>query len=284
MRLVNERAELQAAFAQAQKEALMAFGDGSLYVERFLTRVRHVEVQVLGDATTMLHLGERDCSTQRRNQKLVEESPGAGLPDRMRNDMCNAAAQLAQSVGYTSAGTIEFIVDVDAQQFYFMEMNTRIQVEHPVTEMVTGRDLVKSQLRIAAGEGVGMAQRDIVATGHAIECRINAEDPDHDFRPSPGTISGLMIPGGPGVRVDTHVFHGYTIPPFYDSLIAKLICWGADRHEAIARMQRALGEMAVDGVRTTIPFHRQLLDDPVFREGRMTTRYVEQEFLSRVTA
>ena len=284
MRLVNERAELQAAFAQAQKEALMAFGDGSLYVERFLTRVRHVEVQVLGDATTMLHLGERDCSTQRRNQKLVEESPGAGLPDRMRNDMCNAAAQLAQSVGYTSAGTIEFIVDVDAQQFYFMEMNTRIQVEHPVTEMVTGRDLVKSQLRIAAGEGVGMAQRDIVATGHAIECRINAEDPDHDFRPSPGTISGLMIPGGPGVRVDTHVFHGYTIPPFYDSLIAKLICWGADRHEAIARKQRALGEMAVDGVRTTIPFHRQLLDDPVFREGRMTTRYVEQEFLSRVTA
>jgi len=284
MRLVNERAELQAAFAQAQKEALMAFGDGSLYVERFLTRVRHVEVQVLGDATTMLHLGERDCSTQRRNQKLVEESPGAGLTDGMRDDMCNAAAQLAQSVGYTSAGTIEFIVDVDAQQFYFMEMNTRIQVEHPVTEMVTGRDLVKSQLRIAAGEGVGMAQRDIVATGHAIECRINAEDPDHDFRPSPGTISGLMIPGGPGVRVDTHVFHGYTIPPFYDSLIAKLICWGADRHEAIARMQRALGEMAVDGVRTTIPFHRQLLDDPVFSEGRMTTRYVEQEFLSRVTA
>ena len=284
MRLVADGAGLKEAFLQAQKEAQMAFGDGSLYVEKFLTRVRHVEVQVLGDDSTMLHLGERDCSTQRRNQKLVEESPGAGLSDKLRNDMCEAAAQLAKSVGYTSAGTIEFIVDDQAREFYFMEMNTRIQVEHPVTEMVTGTDLVKSQLRIAAGDGVGMAQQDIVSRGHSIECRINAEDPANNFSPSPGTITAFLCPGGPGIRVDTHIFHGYTIPPFYDSLIAKLISWGADREEAISRMQRALGEMRVEGVKTTIPFHQKLLQDRTFREGRMTTRYIEQEFLARTSA
>ncbi len=278
MRLVTSGADMQDAFMQAQREALSAFGDGSLYVEKFLSRVRHVEVQVLGDEATTLHLGERDCSTQRRNQKLVEESPGAGLFPKLRQDMCDAATRLARSVGYTSAGTVEFILDEEAQKFYFMEMNTRIQVEHPVTEMVTGIDLVGSQLRIAAGEGVGVEQQDIVSRGHSIECRINAEDPANHFRPCPGTIAALLCPGGPGIRVDTHVFQGYTIPPFYDSLIAKLIAWGADRHTAINRMQRALGEMRIEGVKTTISFHQKLLQDPTFREGRMYTSYVEHGF------
>jgi acetyl-CoA carboxylase biotin carboxylase subunit len=279
MRLVPDGDAMKDAFAQAQKEALMAFGDGSLYVEKFLTRVRHVEVQVLGDGTTMLHLGERDCSTQRRNQKLVEESPAAGLPAKLRNDMCEAAAALARSVGYTSAGTIEFIVDEAAGEFYFMEMNTRIQVEHPVTEMVTGVDLVAKQIAIAAGQGVGLEQADIVHTGHAIECRINAEDPETNFAPSPGLITGYIAPGGPGIRVDSHVNAGYTIPPYYDSLIAKVIAWGRTRDEAIRRMRRALGEMRIDGVRTTIDFHRAYLDHPAFAAGRIHTRFVEQEYL-----
>jgi acetyl-CoA carboxylase biotin carboxylase subunit len=272
---------MESAFAQAQKEALMAFGDGALYVERFLTRVRHVEVQVLGDAQTMLHLGERDCSTQRRNQKLVEESPGAGLPAQLRDDMCKAAARLAASVGYTSAGTIEFIVDEAAGEFYFMEMNTRIQVEHPVTVMVTGVDLVARQIRIAAGEGVGLAQNDVVHVGHAIECRINAEDPENDFAPSPGRITGFIAPGGPGIRVDSHVHEGYTIPPYYDSLIAKVVAWGTDRRQAISRMRRALEEMKVGGVKTTIDFHHAHLDDATFNAGRSYTRYIEQEYLPR---
>jgi acetyl-CoA carboxylase biotin carboxylase subunit len=280
MRLVTDAAGIKEAFAQAQKEAQAAFGDGALYVEKFLVRVRHIEVQVLGDETTMVHLGERDCSTQRRNQKLVEETPAAGLDARMRKDMCEAATRLAQSVGYTSAGTVEFIVDDAAQTFYFMEMNTRIQVEHPVTEMVTGADLVRCQIRIAAGDGVGMTQRDIASHGHAIECRINAEDPSDNFRPSPGTVTGYRSPGGPGVRVDSQLFQGCTIPPYYDSLIGKVITWGATRDEAIRRMQRALGEMRIDGVTTTIPFHRKLLRDPVFDSGRMHTRYIEQEFLA----
>ncbi len=212
MRRVDQPGSLQAAFAQAHKEALAAFGDGSLYVERFLTRVRHVEVQVLGDGDTALHLGERDCSTQRRNQKLIEESPGAGLDAALRQQMCEAAARLAQRVGYESAGTIEFIVDPQAGEYYFMEMNTRIQVEHPVTEMVTGVDLVAAQLRIAAGEGIGFAQRDVEHRGHAIECRINAEDPAHDFRPAPGLVSRWVRPGGPGSRVDSHVLDGYGVP------------------------------------------------------------------------
>ena len=284
MRLVPAAGAMKDAFAHAQKEALMAFGDGSLYVEKFLTRVRHVEVQVLGDEGVMLHLGERDCSTQRRNQKLVEESPGAGLPAGLRDAMCEAAAALAQSVGYTSAGTIEFIVDDAADDgagaFYFMEMNTRIQVEHPVTEMVTGVDLVAKQIAIAAGEGVGLAQRDIVHTGHAIECRINAEDPERNFAPSPGLITRYIAPGGPGIRVDSHVHAGYTIPPYYDSLIAKVIAWGADRDEAIRRMRRALGEMQVDGVRTTIDFHRAYLENASFAQGRVHTRFIEQEYLN----
>jgi acetyl-CoA carboxylase, biotin carboxylase subunit len=279
MRLVKESAEMREAFAQAQREAQAAFGDGALYLEKFLTRVRHVEVQVLGDASTVLHFGERDCSTQRRNQKLVEETPAAGLSAKFRGDMHQAAVRLSQSVGYTSAGTIEFIVDEAAQEFYFMEMNTRIQVEHPVTEMVTGADLVKCQIRIAAGEGSGYDQRDITSTGHSIECRINAEDPDQGFAPSPGRVTGFHCPGGPGIRVDSQLYQDYVIPPYYDSLIAKLIAWGRDREEAISRMQRALAEMRVEGVKTTIPFHQKLLDDAQFRAGKVYTRYIEQEFL-----
>jgi acetyl-CoA carboxylase, biotin carboxylase subunit len=280
MRMVKEKAALQDAFMQAQREAQAAFGDGAIYVEKFLTRARHVEVQILADDNTVLHLGERDCSSQRRNQKLVEEAPGAGLSEKLRNDLCQAAVKLAESVGYTSAGTIEFIVDDAAQEYYFMETNTRIQVEHPVTEMTTGVDLVKRQIQIAAGEGVGLAQKDIVSRGHAIECRINAEDPDNGFSPSPGTITEFVCPGGPGVRVDSHVFQGYTVPPYYDSMIAKLIAWGNDRAEALSRMQRALGELRVEGIRTTIAFHQKLLRDPVFREGRMYTRYIEEAFFS----
>jgi acetyl-CoA carboxylase, biotin carboxylase subunit len=237
---------------------------------------------VLGDEATVLHLGERDCSTQRRNQKLVEETPAPGLDDAMRREMCEAAARLAQSVGYTSAGTVEFIVDDAAHAFYFMEMNTRIQVEHPVTEMVTGIDLVGAQIRIAAGDGVGITQRDIESRGHSIECRINAEDPADNFRPSPGTVTGYRCPGGPGVRVDSQLFQGYTVPPYYDSLIGKLITWGATRDEAVHRMQRALGEMRIEGVTTTIPFHRRLLRDPAFTGASMYTRYIEQEFLAAV--
>jgi len=280
MRLVTEGAAIKDAFAQAQKEAQAAFGDGSLYVEKFLTRVRHIEVQVLGDEATTLHLRERDCSTQRRNQKLVEETPAPGLDEAMRNEMCEAAVRLARSVGYTSAGTVEFIVDDAAHAYYFMEMNTRIQVEHPVTEMVSGSDLVREQIRIAAGEGVGMTQRDVASHGHAIECRINAEDPAHNFRPSPGTVTGYHCPGGPGVRVDSQLFHGYTVPPYYDSLIGKLITWGGTRDEAIRRMERALAEMRIDGVTTTIPFHRKLMRDPAFVSGRMHTRYIEEAFLA----
>lgn len=280
MRLVTAKAEMQEAFSQAQKEALAAFGDGSLYLEKFLTRVRHVEVQILADEERALHLGERDCSSQRRNQKLLEETPGVGLSKELRTEMCDAAVRLAKSVGYTCAGTIEFIVDDAAQEFYFMEMNTRIQVEHPVTEMVTGIDLVSSQIRIAAGEGVGLSQKDIVSRGHSIECRINAEDPENGFNPSPGIVTGYHCPGGPGIRVDSHLFQGYTIPPYYDSLIGKLIAWGNDREEAIRRMQRALGELRVEGIKTTIPFHRRLLEDDQFRAGKIYTRYIEETYLA----
>jgi len=278
MRVVATERTLPAAFSEARGEAAAAFGDGSLYVEKFLTRVRHVEVQVLGDGNHVLHAGERDCSAQRRNQKLVEESP-ANIDDRLRSRMTQAAVQLAQSVSYTSAGTIEFIVDGDSD-FYFMEMNTRIQVEHPVTEMVTGLDLVKEQIRIAAGEPLGIGQHDIIARGHAIECRINAEDPERGFAPCPGTISAVVMPGGPGIRVDSHLYAGYAIPPFYDSLVAKVIAWGSDRVEAIRRMTRALDEMRIDGVKTTVPFHRRLLRDPAFVGGRVHTRYIEEHFFA----
>jgi acetyl-CoA carboxylase, biotin carboxylase subunit len=279
MRIVERAADLASAFDNAAREALSAFGDATLYVEKYLERIRHVEIQVLSDGETTLNLGERDCSSQRRNQKLVEEAPAPGLSAPLRDAMGDAALRLCRHVGYTSAGTIECIVDPAAQAFYFMEMNTRIQVEHPVTECVTGIDIVKGQIRIAAGERLALRQHDVQARGHCIECRINAEDPQADFAPSPGTVTALRLPGGPGLRIDTHLFAGYTIPPHYDSLLAKLLTWGGTRDEALARMLRALTELRIDGVTTTAPFLARLLRSEPFRRGAVHTRYVE-EFIS----
>ena len=282
MRIVNNADQVEAAYIEASQEAKSAFGDGSLYMEKFLTGIRHIEVQVLGDSENILHLGERDCSLQRRNQKLVEESPSPVLSEKLRADIGNAAIQLCKHVNYRSAGTIECMLDPVSQQFYFMEMNTRIQVEHPVTEMVTGIDLVKAQILIAAGEGLSLQQKDIRLTGHAIECRINAESASHDFRPNPGRVNEYFAPGGFGIRMDSHLFSGYVIPPFYDSLLGKVICWGRDRAEAIARMQRALLEMQVEGVETTREFQRKLISSPEFIAGDVHTRFVETSFLNRM--
>ncbi|HVO88106.1 MAG TPA: acetyl-CoA carboxylase biotin carboxylase subunit [Casimicrobiaceae bacterium] len=278
MRVVRDEASLASRFTDAAREAQSAFGDASLYVEKFLERVRHIEIQVLSDGETVLHLGERDCSIQRRNQKLVEESPSPALDADVRARMGEAAVRVCRHVGYRSAGTIEFIMDAGSGAFYFMEMNTRIQVEHPVTEMVTGIDIVKEQIRIARGEPVSIAQQEVRLTGHALECRINAEDASRDFAPTPGEVRTVQLPGGPGIRVDSHLFAGYRVPPFYDSLLAKVIAWGRDRDESIARMRRALGEMRVDGVSTTIPFHARLLRDERFVRGDVHTRFVEDEF------
>src|SRR5688572_12592716 len=281
MRPVWEERELKNAFEQARAEAQAAFGDGAIYIERCLTRIRHVEVQVLGDDRDVLHLGERDCSSQRRNQKLVEESPSPALDDTMRAALGEAAVRLATHIGYTSAGTVEFILDEASRQFYFMEMNTRIQVEHPVTEMVTGIDLIKAQIEIASGKPLALRQQDIRFRGHAIECRINAEDFENDFQPCPGHITRYLAPGGPGVRVDSHLYAGYEVPPYYDSLLAKVIAWGTDRAEAVTRMRRALDEMVIEGVKTTIPFHRLLLGDATFLRGEMHTRYVQETLLAQ---
>jgi acetyl-CoA carboxylase biotin carboxylase subunit len=276
MRVVEREAELASHFDDATREAKAAFGDGAMYVEKYLVDIRHVEIQILSDGDNVLHLGERDCSSQRRNQKLVEESPSPGLSPAMRAAMGEAAVRLCRHVGYRSAGTIECIVDPAADRFYFMEMNTRVQVEHPVTECVTGIDIVKEQIRIAQGERLSLRQQDVRLEGHAIECRINAEDPERNFAPCPGRLSDVRFPGGPGVRVDSHVFSGYTVPPNYDSLIAKLICWGRDRDEALARMRRALAELRIEGVKTTAPFLARLLDCDTFRRGAVHTRFVER--------
>src|SRR5487761_2495899 len=274
MRVVERVEDLERMLTEAMAEAASAFGDSSLYIERYLTNVRHIEVQVLGDGKDVIHLGERDCSTQRRNQKLVEEAPSPAIDPATRERICAAAVALCKRIGYASAGTVEFIFDRDAGEFYFMEMNTRIQVEHPVTEMITGVDLVKEQLRIAAGEPLSLRQADIRARGHAIECRINAEDHRSGFAPSPGTILRYTPPGGPGVRVDSHLEVGYVVPPYYDSLLAKIICWGRDRAEALQRMRRALAEIQIDGVKTTIPFHAELLEHERFVAGDVNTRFV----------
>jgi acetyl-CoA carboxylase biotin carboxylase subunit len=276
MRRVERAQDVQASYVAASREALAAFGDGALYVERFLTRVRHIEVQILSDGRNVLHLGERDCSVQRRNQKLVEESPSPALAPEMRERIGEAAVRLCRHVGYTSAGTIECILDDASGEFFFMEMNTRVQVEHPVTELVTGVDIVKEQIRIAQGEPLRWRQKDVRWHGHAIECRINAEDPDAGFAPSPGVLGRVHWPGGPGIRVDTHVVPGYRVPPFYDSLLGKLLAWGVDREEALARMRRALDELELEGVRTTAAFHRALMDNPDFHQGDVHTRYVEE--------
>jgi acetyl-CoA carboxylase, biotin carboxylase subunit len=279
MRLVHRPDDLEGLFKAAQGEAEAAFGNPGLYMEKFIDRPRHVEVQILADRFgTVVHLGERDCSIQRRHQKLLEEAPCPVLDADTRRRMGEAAIAAARSIGYEGAGTVEFLLD-SSGAFYFMEMNTRIQVEHPVTEVVTGIDLIAEQLRIAAGEPLKLRQEEIVLRGHAIECRINAEDPRHGFRPSPGTISGWLPPGGPGVRFDSHVYTGYEIPPFYDSLIGKLIVWAEDRPAALRRLRRALSECAVIGVPTTIDFHLALLDRPEFQRAEVHTKFVEQEML-----
>ena len=281
IRVVKNGVELSNAYADAAREAKAAFGDGSIYVEKFLADVRHVEVQILSDGETVLHLGERDCSIQRRNQKLAEESPSPIVDDALRAQIGDAAARLSRHVGYKNAGTVECIVDGASGRFYFMEMNTRIQVEHPVTEMVTGVDLVKEQIRIAEGRPLTLRQSDIRLRGHAIECRINAEDAENGFAPSPGEVRRFHAPGGAGIRIDSHLYAGYRVPPYYDSLLAKLIAWGSDRAEAIARMRRALDEMIIDGVKTTIPFHQWLLHDERFVRGEVHTKFVEDVFLER---
>ena len=279
MRLVESPETLEKMFKAAQGEAEAAFGNDGLYMEKFIKKPRHVEIQILADKSgNVIHLGERDCSVQRRHQKLLEESPSPTITDKTREKMGNAAKAAAKSIKYEGAGTVEFLVD-DNDNFYFMEMNTRIQVEHPVTEMVTGVDLIAEQIKIASGNQLDFTQEDIKLNGHAIECRINAEDPMHNFRPSPGRITGWLPPGGPGVRVDSHVYTGYEIPPFYDSLIGKLIVWGKDRNTAIRRMNRALNECAVTGIPTTINFHLTLLDKDKFKEGKIHTKYVEEELL-----
>ncbi|MEA5444011.1 acetyl-CoA carboxylase biotin carboxylase subunit [Cyanobium gracile] len=281
MRLVPAADQLDSLFRAAQGEAEAAFGNPGLYMEKFIDRPRHVEVQVLADRHgNVVHLGERDCSIQRRHQKLLEEAPSPGLDPELRRRMGEAAVAAARSIDYEGAGTVEFLVDKSGA-FYFMEMNTRIQVEHPVTEMVTGIDLIAEQLRIAGGEPISVRQDQIQVRGHAIECRINAEDPSHNFRPAPGRITGWLPPGGPGVRIDSHVYTGYEIPPFYDSLIGKLIVWGVDRDHAIRRMRRALSECAVTGIPTTIEFHLALLDRQEFQRGEVWTKFVEEEMLNR---
>jgi len=280
MRIAHNDVSFAKEFHAARGEAEKAFGNGSVYVEKFIEDPHHIEFQILADSHgRVVHLGERDCSVQRRHQKLIEEAPSPFLTSEMRKKMGRAAVKAAEAAGYQNAGTVEFLVDSKGH-YYFIEMNTRIQVEHPVTEEVTGIDLIKKQIRIAAGEDLGLDQRKIQFTRHAIECRINAEDPANNFIPSPGTIDLYYAPGGHGVRVDSHVYGGYSIPPYYDSMIGKLISYGVNRQIAIERMYRALSEYIIRGVKTTIPLHRAILSDPTFVEGKVTTSYV-QEFLSR---
>lgn len=279
MRVVHTEEELKRAIQTAQQEAEINFGNSGVYLEKFLVEPRHIEIQVMADSYgNTVYLGERDCSIQRRYQKLVEEAPSPALDFTLREKMGQAAVAAAQAVNYSGAGTVEFLLDKEGN-FYFMEMNTRIQVEHPVTELVTGIDLVKEQIRVAAGSPLSVEQEKIVIDGWAIECRINAEDPDRNFMPSPGTIQFYLPPGGTGVRVDSGVYPGYSIPPFYDSMVAKLIVWGKDREEAILRMERALEEFAIDGVRTTIPFHLKLLNNPKFQQGDFHIQFLEKNDL-----
>ncbi|MCP4549038.1 MAG: acetyl-CoA carboxylase biotin carboxylase subunit [bacterium] len=277
MRAAMTEEEFERAFLTARGEAENAFGNGDIYIEKLIQKPRHIEIQIMGDKHgNIIHLGERDCSIQRRHQKLIEESPSPAVDDHLRKKMGKAARKAAEAVSYHSAGTVEFLLDVTGD-FYFMEMNTRIQVEHPVTEMVTGVDLLKEQIRVAAGETLSVSQKDIVIRGHAIECRINAEDTSRDFAPMPGKIRDIHLPGGPGIRVDTHAYAGYVIPPFYDSMIAKLIAYGANREEAIDRMRRALDECVVDGVPSTLPFHRKMMLHHRFISGDITTHFLEEE-------
>ncbi|MFN7974548.1 MAG: acetyl-CoA carboxylase biotin carboxylase subunit [Acidobacteriota bacterium] len=280
MRVVSRDEDIPGAFELARGEAHAAFGNGALYIERYIESPRHIEVQVLGDGHgRLVHLGERECSIQRRHQKLVEESPSSALGPELRERICQSALAAARAASYVNAGTVEFLLAPDGSH-YFIEMNTRIQVEHPVTEMVTGIDLVKQQIRIAAGRPLSFSQGDVVARGHAIECRINAEDPD-TFAPSPGKITGLHWPKGPGIRLDTAAHAECRISPFYDSLVGKIVAHGSDRHEAIARMRRALSCTVIEGIKTTVPILRRILDEPDFAAGRLSTAFLDR-FADRV--
>jgi acetyl-CoA carboxylase biotin carboxylase subunit len=275
IRVAENEEELRKAVQVARREAEAAFGDSTIYLEKFLVGPRHVEVQVMGDHEgNVIHLYERECSMQRRRQKIIEEAPSPGITPEVREAMTEAAVRLAREVDYVSAGTVEFLVEGD--EFYFIEMNTRIQVEHPVTETLTGVDLIKEQLRVAGGESLSLKQEHVPFEGHAIEFRINAEDPEKDFMPSPGEITFLEVPGGPGVRVDSAIYQGYKIPPFYDSMVGKLIVWALTRDEAINRARRALREYRLEGIKTTIPLHIRLLEDDAFRSGEYHTGYLEE--------
>jgi len=275
MRVVERPEEFEARFVQARGEAQAAFGNGDVYIEKYLARPRHIEVQLLGDTHgNVIHLGERDCSVQRRHQKLIEESPSPVITPEVRAQLGEAAVSGARAIAYAGAGTMEFLYEDG--RFYFMEMNTRLQVEHPVTELVTGTDLVVEQIRVAAGEPLSLGQDDVVLAGHAIECRINAEDPDHNFRPSPGRVDFLHFPGGPGVRIDSHLYQGYSIPPNYDSMVAKIIVEAPDRDRAIIRMRRALSELVVEGIPTTAPFHMKVLRHRDFLAGDVDTKFIER--------
>ncbi|MDP4161000.1 MAG: acetyl-CoA carboxylase biotin carboxylase subunit, partial [Bacillota bacterium] len=279
MRVAQNSKELSKALQAAQSEAKAAFGNSDVYLEKYVEEPRHIEFQILGDKYgNVVHLGERDCSLQRRHQKLLEEAPSSAMNPKLRAEMGAIAVKAAKSAQYSGAGTIEFLLDRHGN-YYFIEMNTRIQVEHPVTELVTGLDLVKEQIRLASGEPLGMTQGDIQIRGWAIECRINAEDPDKNFMPSPGMINIYHVPGGPGVRVDSAVYQGYTVSRYYDSMVGKLIVWGATRQEAIARMQRALEEFVIEGISTTIPFQLKVLENAFYRRGEVYTNFIQRRIL-----
>jgi acetyl-CoA carboxylase biotin carboxylase subunit len=280
MRIVRDENELESLMSSASNEARSAFGDATLYMEKFIERARHIEIQVMADMHgNVVYLGERECSTQRRHQKLIEEAPSPAVDEAMRRAMGECAVSLTRNAEYCGAGTIEFVVDQRDNRYFFLEMNTRIQVEHPVTEMITGFDLVAEQLRVAAGLPLSFTQADVQLQGHAIECRINAEDPDRNFLPRPGLISRWDVPAGEGIRVDSHCYAGYTVPPYYDSLLGKLIVHAPTREQAIARMRQALGGLRVEGPSTTAPFHDSVLAHADFVNGKVTTRWVEETFL-----
>ena len=278
MRIVRNDAELEANMTLCQQEAQKFFGNPGVYAEKFLENPRHIEVQILGDAYgNVIHLGERDCSIQRRHQKLLEEAPSPAIDEKTRQEMGAAAVRAAKAIKYEGAGTCEFLLDHDGK-WYFMEMNTRVQVEHCVTEMISQIDIVREQILVASGEKLRYTQADVKLRGHAIECRINAEDPEKDFMPCPGKIDGYIAPGGFGTRVDSHVYPGYSIPPYYDSMIGKLICWGETRNEARRRMYQALKEYVVLGITTTIPFHQEIIEDEVFISGKFNTGFIEDYY------
>ena len=275
MRVVRNDEEMESNFNLCRQEAENFFGNPDIYAEKFLENPRHIEVQILGDSFgNVIHLGERDCSIQRRHQKLLEEAPSPAIDEETRKEMGAAAVRAAKAINYEGAGTCEFLLDHDGK-WYFMEMNTRVQVEHCVTEMISQIDIVREQILVASGEKLGYTQDDVRLHGHAIECRINAEDPEHDFMPCPGTIDGYFAPGGFGIRVDSHVYPGYSIPPYYDSMLGKLICWGENRKQARRRMYQALKEYVITGVKTTIPFHQSIIEDEVFKSGKFNTGFIE---------